>query len=200
MPGSRPRRAPAPTGRSGRCTRRKDRRFVVWSRTSSGHSPAGAATASSRLLTIAAEAAVMSGRRPHRKGRERHLDPRSFRLPLRLSRLEAATRRPGPSCARSGRPRRSRPPRALRAPDLGRPPLADAVDEFLNHADVRIQADRRLRLLQVVEPFRRLDPLPLVPLAQVEVLEVLQVDHAVAADDLEADLAAGEARGGKFRR
>ena len=65
---------------------------------------------------------------------------------------------------------------------------------------MRIQPDRRLRLFEVIKSFRRIDSFPLVPLADIEVLEVFQIEHGIAAEDLEPDLAAGQARIGEFSR
>src|SRR5213076_530041 len=61
-------------------------------------------------------------------------------------------------------------------------------------------ANRRFRLLEVVESLWLVYPLPFVALTQVEELEILQVEDAVAADDLKADLAAGQARRWKLAR
>src|SRR5690349_9719377 len=67
-----------------------------------------------------------------------------------------------------------RPP--FHAADLRLPPLPDAIDELLDHPDMRVQSDGRLRLLEVIETLGRVDPLPFAALAQVEGLEVLQVE------------------------
>src|SRR5436190_16819825 len=57
---------------------------------------------------------------------------------------------------------------ALSSADLGGALLSDAVDELLHHAGVRVEADRRLGFLQVVEAFRGVDAFPLAVLAHVE--------------------------------
>src|SRR5262245_43107460 len=89
---------------------------------------------------------------------------------------------------------------ALGAAHARRLTFANAVHELLDHAAVRLQADRRFRLLEVVKAFRSIHPLPLAVLAQVEKLEVFKVEDAVAADDLKANLAAGQARRWKLGR
>ena len=74
----------------------------------------------------------------------------------------------------------------------------DTVDELLDDADVWEKPDWGFWLFQVVKSFGRIDPLPLVSLANVEVFEVFQIEHGVAAETLEPDFAAGETGAGEF--
>ena len=85
--------------------------------------------------------------------------------------------RPDRYAQRSDTPRRSRPRPGPRRRRPRRTLLADAIHEFLNDADVRVQPDRRLRLLQIVEPLGCNRCAPTCRPCPVEELEVLEVEN-----------------------
>src|SRR5262249_8921410 len=82
--------------------------------------------------------------------------------------------------------------------DRGAAPLPDTVHELLHNSDVGLQSDWRFRLFEVVKTLRREDTLPVLPLAEIEVLEIFKVEQPLAPNHLKADFTAWKTRRGEF--
>src|SRR5690349_14410473 len=78
--------------------------------------------------------------------------------------------------------------------------FSDAVDEFLDDADVWFHPGGMFRLFEVVEVLGDEDALPCLAFAEIEELEVLEIQHPFAAYDGKPNLAGGHRRGRQLRR